>query len=82
MQEEHVAKWATLLIERYLGEGWLTYIKFKEKNKGRFVFPMTKEKARTQLERITQWNHTINKFRTLILPVIVDVDIEDEMEII
>lgn len=43
---------------------------------------MIKEKACTQLERITRGNRTINKFNALVLPIIINVDIEDEMEII
>lgn len=43
---------------------------------------MTKEKARTQLERLTQGNRPVDEFNTIIFPIIVDADIEDEMEII
>lgn len=82
MQEGQAAKWATLLTERFLGEGWPTYAKFREKIEDRFVSPMTKEKARTQLERLTQGNRTIDEFNTIALPIIIDADIEDEMEIV
>lgn len=82
MQEGQAAKWATLLTEQFLGEGWPTYVRFREKMEDRFVSPMTKEKARAQLERLTQGNRPVDKFNTIIFPIIVDADIEDEMEII
>lgn len=82
MQEGQAAKWATLLTERFLGEGWPTYAKFREKMEDQFVSPMTKEKARAQLERLTQGSRPVDEFNTIIFPLIVDADIEDEMEII